>query len=187
MIMTYKKFGLIALIMSVVMVVSTLCLCGFKKGDPLTVDTPYKFIVYNHKISGTEATETNNTENYEKLKAAFVDMTNLSIFKRLVSGGKMNEQPSQDIEGDYSYFVDAWKQDNICLEIKFDTKQHQLVSIDGNKKVLEFSSLMIVLKPETKVTAIYINTYEGTPDYSNKHPLLLRADLNELYKICEKI
>ena len=56
-----------------------------------------------------------------------------------------------------------------------------------SKKVLEFSSLMIVLKPETKIAAIYINTHDGTPDYSNKHPLLVRADLTELYKICEKI
>lgn len=185
--MSYKKFGLIALIMSVVMVVSTLCLCGFKKGEPLTVDAPNEFIVYNHKISGTKVSEANNSENFEKLKSAFANMTKLSIFKRLITGGKMNEQPSQDFYGDYSYFVNDWKQDNVCLEIKFETKQHQLVSIDGNKKVLEFSSLMIVLKPETKIAAIYINTHDGTPNYSNKHPLLVRADLTELYKICEKI
>ena len=185
--MSYKKFGLIALIMSVIMVVSTLCLCGFKKGEPLTVNAPNEFIVYNHKISGTKVSETNNSENFEKLKNAFTNMTKLSIFKRLISGGNMNEQPSQDFYGDYSYFVNVWKQDNVCLEIKFETKQHQLVSINGNKKVLEFSSLMIVLKPETKITAIYINTHDGTPDYSNKHPLLVRADLTELYKICEKI
>ena len=128
---------------------------------------------YDSSVAGTTIESSN--EKFNSVCAELNDMTKLSIFSRLISGGKLDESPREELSSkiETGYASSAMKTENTCLEVCFSEKQTQIVETDGNRHVIEFYSLLfIVSKSGTREIAIYFDTknvenhtYEGLPFY----------------------
>ncbi|MBQ7579495.1 MAG: hypothetical protein IJT25_03085 [Clostridia bacterium] len=174
--MNYKRFGLLSLILSVIIIISVISLVFIKtdtNGEKLNIGEPSSFIYYDSSITGTTIDKT--SAKFESVYSEVKNMTKLSVFSRLVSGGSLNESPREEISSkiESGYSSSQMKTENTCLEICFDTKQTQIVETNGNRHVIEFYSLIFVIsKSGTREVAIYFDTknvsthtYEGLPFY----------------------
>ena len=174
--MNYKKFGLFSIILSVLIIGAVISLVFIKtdtRGEKLNIGTPSKFIYYDSSISGT--TIDNTDDKFDNVCLEFKNITNLSIFDRLVSGGKLDESPREELASkiESGYASSSMKTENTCLEVCFSEKQTQIVETNGNRHVVEYYSLLFVIsKSGTREIAMYFDTknvenhtYEGLPFY----------------------
>ena len=174
--MNYKRFGLISLILSIFVIGAVVSLCFIKtdtNGEKLNIGEPAKFIYYDSSIVGT--TVESGTEKFDKIYAEVQNITNLSIFSRLASGGKLDESPREELASkvESGYSSSQMKTENTCLEICFNEKQTQIVETEGNRHVIEFYSLLFVVSTSgTREVAMYFDTknvenhtYVGLPFY----------------------
>ena len=174
--MNYKKFGLFSLILSLLIIGAVVSLVFVKtdtRGEKLNMGTPSKFIYYDSSISGTTIDSENS--KFEKVASELKNITTLSLFDRLISGGKLDESPREELTSkiESGYASSTMKTENTCLEVCFSEKQTQIVETEGNRHVIEYYSLLfIVSKSGTREIAIYFDTknvenhtYEGLPFY----------------------
>lgn len=182
--MDYKKFGIVAIIISSVIVVTCIVLCFIKTDTPLTISTPSTFYLYNNSTTATQITENEDSEKFNRIYSSLKDMTSLNVFVRLAQGGKLDEKPSQDVDCEIGYYSNQLKQENLCLEVVFDEIQRQIIQIDGNTKVLEYYSMLFVVeKSGTHTVAIYLNQNSGNRVYTGL-PMLVRANTTNLFNAC---
>ena len=174
--MNYKRFGLLSLILSIFIVGAVISLCFIKtdtNGEKLNLTEPSKFIYYDSSVVGTPVES--GSQKYDKIYAEFKNITKLSMFSRLASGGKLNESPREELASkvESGYSSSQMKTENTCLEVCFSEKQTQIVETDGNRHVIEFYSLLFIIsKSGTREIAMYFDTknvenhtYEGLPFY----------------------
>lgn len=180
--MNYKKFGLVSLIISAIVIVVSVSLFFIKTDSPLNVGEPSYFVIYDNSISGNKIEKTN--EKFDDIKKAFLNMTEMNIFDRVIQGGKLGEAPTQDIFAENTYYFTAQiKMENVCLEVVFDEMQHQIVSINGNTKFIEYKRLIFVID-ESAPHLVSIYTCVGADGVYIDLPLTVRANTAELYKAC---
>lgn len=184
--MNYKKFGLVAIIISALIVVSCIVLCFIETNNkPLTfAGNPKTIYIYNHATQATQVNEEDNGEKFNRIFSNVKSMTSINIFTRFAQGGKIDELPSQDVDCEIGYYSNALKQENLCIELVFDSVQQQLIQIDGNEKVLEYYSMLFVVKEGGAHTvAVYLNQNTSNRVYTGL-PMLVRADTSNLYNAC---
>lgn len=184
--MTYKKFGIVAIVISALIVISCIVLCFIEtNNEPLRfTSAPKTIYLYNHGTQATAVTEEDNSEKFNRIFANVKDMTSISIFTRFAQGGKIDELPSQDVDCEIGYYSNALKQENLCIELVFDQVQQQLIQIDGNEKVVEYYSMLFVVNEGgAHVVAVYLNQNTSNRVYTGL-PMLVRADTTNLYNAC---
>lgn len=180
--MNYKKFGLFSLIISVLIVSFCVSMMFIKTDAPLNVTTPASYKIYKYATQADEVLSTD--ERFDEITDAFLNITEMTIFNRIVQGGKLDELPSLDVDSKYGYFLKQTKLDNVCLEVIFSATQSQIVSIDGNTRMIDYLRMIFVVsKSEPHIVAIYTSpTVDGS--YSDSLPIIVRADTTALYNAC---
>lgn len=184
--MNIKKFSICAIIIMSVIVVSCVVCCFIKIPSSFNFTAePTSITVYDYSQSSTgkTVTKTNtNAEDYEKLFNEFKNLTNLSVFQRIISGANIYEKPSQDIKQEKPTWPTV-KGGNVTIELLFKEKQSQVVYVDGYSKQIDFLGLAMVVSSNPfvhEVSLYYKTTTSGT--YASS-PILIQMDTNELNKI----
>jgi len=184
--MNYKRFGLVSLILSVLIIGAVISLCFIKtdtKGEKLNITEPSKFIYYDSSVVGNEVAS--GTTKFDRIYTELKNMTNLSIFNRLVSGGKLDESPRAELSSktEAGYSSSQMKTENTCLEVCFNTKQTQILETDGNRHVIEYYSLLFVVsKSGTREVAIYFDTKNIDNHTYTGLPFFVRANTEGINK-----
>ena len=161
---------------------------GFiKTSAPLNQDRPMAFYVYDHSEVSTKITEETDPELFNKLCDSLANLTKINIASRLIQGGKLDEEPSQDIDQVYGEVsLDTIKFNHVVLEVVWDNKQQQIVNINGNHKVLEYYSCAFAVD-ETNPKILPLALSQSIPSSSSKvyhgSPLLVRGSTASLYAL----
>lgn len=184
--MGFKKFSIFAIIISAVIIAVSLTLCFVKTdtyGEKLNLSAPEYFVVYDGSEAGTKIDSSN--ADFEKLSNAFLSMTNVSIFSRLVFAGVLDEDVSQEQITNISagYYSSTMKHQNTCIEACYNEKQAQIVNIDGNTRVIEYYSLLFEISSSgTRRVYIYFDSDNITNHTYNGLPLITTGNTETLLK-----
>ena len=181
--MNLKRFGIIASIIIVLIIATTIVLGCVKVNNGLDLDQPSKIVIYNKSSVGVEYTSETTPSKYNKVKEMYEEMTSLSVFDYMLNGISLNQQASQDLSQDYATWKESNKSNNYCLELIFSEKQSVVVSINGNTKVVEFYALIMTIEESShgKETALYFSTSSGTSKSYSTSPILVTAKQSKLY------
>lgn len=189
--MNFKKFTIYATIISLIIIIATFSLGFITTSTPLHIDEPSAFYIYNNDTTSTKITKENNPEVFQQLVNGLNNLTNINLATRLIQGGNINEQPSQDVKSEYGEItVNLIKIKHVVVEVVWENKQQQIVYINGNTKMLEFYSMAFAIE-DTSTRIIPICLSQSLPNVTNKDykgsPLLIRGSTAELYKATKEI
>ncbi len=185
--MTIKKFSIFTSIIAGIIIVLLVTLSCIKVNGNIT-GAPDRAIAYLKSSTGVTCDETRNAKHFEKIKKLYSQMTNVSVFDYLASGEAVDTFSTQDLDDNKNYPSSTEKQENYCLELIFKDKQTVIIKIDGDTKVIEFYSILFVVKKSalSEVVEVYYSStedFESSKSYYNcKKPLYLRANGNKLVK-----
>ncbi len=187
--MTLKKFGIFTCIIVGIIVVLTVVLGCIKVNCGLDLADPDSIIVYANTSVGLEYSSDTTPSKYKKLNNLKNEMTNLSIMDYMFSGRSLSEKPSQDIDNNYSKWVETNKTNGYCVELIYNDKQTVIVTIDGDTKVIEFYALIMTVEKSTlgHEVALYFSTTEGTSKSYQTNPILITAKQNKLLSYIKEI
>jgi len=174
-----------------VIIVASFVLGFVKTKSPLNQETPSKFYIYDNSAVAQTVTKESDPELFDKLCAELENLTNISVAARLIQGGSVNEQPSQDIDQNYGEItVDLVKHTSLVLEVVWENKQQQIVEINGDKKVLEYYSCAIVLD-DTAPQLLPICLSQSTPSSVKREykgsPMLVRGTTAGLFNVIKSV
>ena len=185
--MSFKKFTIIAVVLSAIIIAVSLTLCFVKTdtyGEKLRLSSPNYFVVYDGSEAGTKISS--NSADYQALSSEFLKFTSVSIFSRLVFNGVLDEDVVQEQASNISagYYTSAMKHQNTCLEACFEEKQTQIISIDGNTKVVEYYSLLFEISSSgTRNVYIYFDSDNITNHTYTGLPLVVTGNTENLLKM----
>lgn len=162
-----KVFSIISACLAGLVVVFVVCTCLIKTNIPLEYGKPKFITVYNQSTTAIGSTEfQSGTDNYNKVLKELKNVTNVSIFNRLVNGGTLTDKPQQDLDNKLSSWSTEMKLKNIVVELTFDKQQDAVVYYDGNSKVVSYWCLLYVIPLNSDFNEIIIY-YSTTNDSTN--------------------
>ena len=184
--MGFKTFSIFSAIIIVLVCLSSFVLGFIKTSTPLNQDKPIAFYVYDHSEVSTKITSENNPELFEKLCESFSNLTKINIASRLIQGGKLDEEPSQDISQTFGELtLNVIKFNHLALEVVWETKQQQIVNINGNHKLLEYFSCVLSID-ETAPKMLALGLSQTVPESSASYkgsPMLVRGSTADIYNL----
>ncbi len=185
-----KVFVYISIAMMVTMVVFISVLCFVKKNVPIDYVSPYQVNVFNHSISSTILKE--KDKNYSKVLSGVNDITNVSIFNRLIHGGDLNEKIYIDMDEKYTKYNSDIKKDNIAIEMIFDKEQDTVVWYNGSSRVISYFSLIYIIpdfKNPSEVIVYYSTSNGDTREklYSECNPMIIYGSTRNFVNFAKNI
>lgn len=162
-----KVFSIISVCLVAVIVAFVSTLCFVKTNNPLVYGTPYYINVYNHSTSsiGNKSFEEDD-ENFNQILTELKNITNVSIFNRLIGGGNLTKQIEQETDGKYVSYSTDLKQDNIVVELIFNKSQDAVVYSNGNSRVISYFCILYVIPDTDKLDEILVY-HSTTADSTN--------------------
>lgn len=183
--MNYKKFGIFSISIICVIIITSFVLGFIKTSNKLNQTRPCAFYIYNHSTTSTEVTESSNSDLFNKLCDELDNITNITIANRLIQGGKLSEEPTQDISQTYGEVtLNLIKFEHIVIEVVFAEKQQQIVNIGGNSKMLEYYSLAFAIddtNPKMNVMCLSLTPPANSHKVYNGSPMLVRSSTSGLF------
>lgn len=127
---------------------------------------PEYIFVYNQSIeayskssSSSEGLKSTDKE-YSEILNLINDMTNISVFNRLMNGISLNSKPEQDLDGDFVAYNSDLKTKYVAVELTYVGERDAIVYYQGNSKVISYSSIIFIMHLSDKITDVDI--YYGT-------------------------
>lgn len=187
--MNLKRFSIISAVIIGLIITTIITLACIKVDNGLGLDDPSKIIFYSKSTVGTQYSLEETPSKYNKANKLYKEMTNLSVIDYMITGKSLKLEPSQDVNQKYDTWKDVNKSNNYCLELIFDEKQSIIVNVDGNTRVVEFYSLIMILQKSSngKEAVMYFSTSEGTSKNYSTSPILVNAKQNDLYKLAKSL
>ena len=183
--MTYKKFGILSLCILTVIAITSFVLGFIKTDTKLNQTKPLAFYIYNHSTTSTQVTSESNNKLYEKLCSELENITTMTIANRLIQGGNLTEEPTQDISQTYGEVtLNLIKFEHIVIEVIFEEKQQQIVNVGGNHKMLEYYSLAFAIDetaPRLNVMCLSLTPSANQNKVYNGSPMLVRSTTSGLF------
>lgn len=186
--MKFKHFAIFSGIFIGLIIILTIVLACVKTTTSLSMQNPSSILIYNRSVGAVTYDEKNFKLKYENLLKEIKNIGKLSILDRASKKIEVNEKISQDISKKYS----AWAEDknlknNICVELKFDKIQSQIVYFEGNTKKIDYKQLIFIVPEDgkTQEIAIYFMISDGA-NYSQS-PMLMHANCSSLIKYIKSL
>lgn len=141
-----KVFSIISACITGLIIVFVICACVIKTNIPLEYGNPMQITIYNQattSIGGKDFKE--GSKYYNAILKELNNVTNVSMFNRLVNGDSLTDKPQQDLDEKISKWSTEMKLENIVVELIFDKQQDAVVYYDGSSKVVSYWSLLYVI------------------------------------------
>lgn len=167
-------------------------ICNKKINVGIAFDSPYSVIVHNYTYNGTEYKSEDVLEDFGK---EFNNLTNLSIYTKLINSVSLSKKISMDSEGKFSKWNTDMMNNNLVIEIIYTNEHDLLVYDNGKSRIISYVCLSFVIPKTTDFTeiAVYYATTSNTQDneknnsYSSYTPLVLHGDAEDLLKLVESL
>ena len=186
--MSLKKFGIVSGIFIAVVIVITIVLSCVKTTTMLNIDDPSSIVVYNYNTVGTTYSKENTKAKYDKILKEVKNIGKLSILDRAVNKVDVNDTISQDINKKYPQWTgDANLKNGICVELKFEKTQSQIVYVDGDSKRIDFKQIIFVVPEDGKTQEIAIYFMISSGATYSASPMIINANCKSLLKTIKSV
>lgn len=189
----FKKIFMI-IACSFIFVIGTflITISNIKSNVGIAVGSPYTVVVFNHSTTGREIKD-------ESLMKEFNDemkkLTNVSVYDKLVNGASLSKNIQVDSNGKLSKYSSDLLNENIVIEIIYNTIQDLVVYDGKDTRVISYFCISFVIPTTNNFTEIpvYYSITSNTQDaekeksYMENTPLILNGNAKSFAKFVEKL
>ena len=189
----FKKIFMI-IACSFIFVIGTflITISNIKSNVGIAVGSPYTVVVFNHSTTGREIKD-------ESLMKEFNDemkkLTNVSVYDKLVNGVSLSKNIQVDSNGKLSKYSSDLLNENIVIEIIYNTIQDLVVYDGKDTRVISYFCISFVIPTTKNFTEIpvYYSITSNTQDaekeksYMENTPLILTGNAKSFEKFVEKL
>ncbi len=180
--MNLKKFSIASGIFTALIIVLSIVLSCIKTTTSFIIEKPSAISIYNHSTVSTTYSETNTKSKYYELYEKLKNIGTISILERAINKIEVNDTLSQDV----NRYLPNWAGDsnlknNICIEIKYETTQSQIVYVDGDSKKIDYKQLIFILPEDGKTQQIAIYFMISSGSTYSASPILMNVNCKDLY------
>ena len=148
-------------------------------------------VAYTKKANSTDGLKSTDSE-YSEIINYLNEMTNISVFNRLMNGISINAKPEQDLDGTFISYASDLKTSHIAVELVYNGVKDSIVYYNGNSKTVSYSTIIFIIPVSDKVSdvAIYFGLYNGSdrePTYKNCVPVYVKAQPKKLANYVNKL
>ena len=190
-----KIFIIISSVLMVAVITLLVTLTQINKNVNIKFDNPAKIYVYNESTNPTKNDGyTENDEAYATLVNKINNMTNMSLFKRLVELKTLDTKVEQSKDGTFAKWTSELKSKNLVIELDFGTElQDMIIYENGNSRVISFYCISYVITKTSSLNDIIVY-YSGTNDttareeqYAKCEPIVLKGYGTDLIKYIDSL
>lgn len=187
-----KIFVVIACVLIVIVSSFLIVICNKKQNVGVAVGSPYSIVVYNKSAAGTEIKD---EEKIAKFTTVMSDVTNLTIYDKLVNGIGVKNKIYQDSDARFKNWSLELLNDNLVIEIIYDSV-HDLIVYDGDDtRVVSYFCLSIVFPTTSDINefVVYYSLTSNTDNnekynqYAANTPFVLYGNAEELFEFAKNI
>lgn len=187
-----KKIFLIVASCLTVLIITFISVLSFvKKNVYIEYNNPELIYIYNQSSSTTSAFD-NSDKEFQEVLTELKNITNMSLFNRLMKLNTLKTEVHQDLDGKYSSWKTDMKKDNIVIELYFGTRmQDTVVYYNGNSKVVSYYYLAYVIPTEgnfNEIAVYYCDTTDSTAsvkdkNYQSHKPMIISGYTKHINKL----
>lgn len=189
-----KIFSITSAVISGLIIVFIICMCFIKVNIKIDKGSPKTIYLYNKSTAASVSTGYSESDSeYKKIMKSLDNLTNISMFNRLSNKTKLNDKITIDSEKSFTKWSTDLKQQNIVIELVYDTEQDVVVYENGHSRVISYWCISYVI-PITKefkdVVAYYSTTNDSTKKdtfYASCTPIYFKGMAKSLIKEINKI
>lgn len=162
-------------------------------------DEPFQIYVYNKDIVAYKNDNGNGyfvdtDKEYKEIIKQLNNMTNISVFKRLMNGISLDAKPEQDLDGTFTTYSSDLKKNYIAIELLYKGDRDSIVYYDGSSKTISYSSLIFIITQDKNITdiAIYYGSNENSATtretrYKSNSPIYVKAQTKSIVNYINKL
>ena len=145
-------------------------------------------VAYTKKSNNTNGLKSTDKE-YSEIMKFINEMTNISVFTRLMNGIGLDAKPEQDLDGTFIKYDDDLKTSHVAVEMLYKGSKDSIIYYNGNSKTVNFSTIIFIIPIGDKISdvAIYFSeyNYDGSSTdretyYKNCVPVYVKAQTKKL-------
>ena len=187
-----KIFIVIACVISALTASFILTVCNVKSNVGIAVGSPYSIVVFDHATTGKEI---KNEETIKKFHDKMAEITDVSVFDKLINGVTIKNRIYQDSEKKFTKWSTDLFNNNMVIEIIYDAMQ-DLIVYDGNDtRVISYYCISFVIPDTDNFTEIAVyysltsnaDNNEKNDSYSSNTPLILYGNASEFAEFVESV
>ena len=187
-----KIFIVIACVISALTASFVLAICNVKSNVGIAIGSPYSIVVFDHATTGKEI---KSEEKINKFQEEMNEITNVSVFDKLVRGVTIKNRIYQDTGKKFATWSTDLFTKNLVIEIIYNSMQ-DLVVYDGNDtRVVSYYCIAFVIPNTSNFTeiAVYysltsnVDNNEKNDSYRSNTPLILYGEASEFVEFAKTI
>ena len=187
-----KIFIILACVISALTASFIITVCNVKSNVGIAVGSPYSIVIFNHATTGKELKKEETIAEFQNQMA---NLTNLTVFNKLVHGVGLKNRIYQDSNGKYAKWSTDLLNKNLVVEIIYNSMQ-DLIVYDGNDtRVISYYCISYVIPKTDDFTEIAVyysltsnkDNNEKDDSYRANTPLILYGDAEELLEFTKTI
>lgn len=164
---------------------------NIKSNVCIAVGSPYSVVVFDHSTTGKEITDEKKLEKfYKKMN----NLTNVSVYDKLINQATIEKKIFQDSSGRYAKWSTDLLNKNVVVEIIYNAIQDLIVYDGKDSRVVSYYCLSFVIPQTDDFTeiAVYYSLTSNTSgnekneSYASNTPLTLYGNAKDLAKFIEK-
>ena len=163
------------------------------------VQDPDEIYIYNKSTvaytpkSTTSSGLKSTDKEYKDIMKHINDMTNISVFTRLMNGIGLDSKPEQDLDGTYIKYANDLKTTHIAVELLYTGSRDSIVYYKGNSKTVNYSAIIFVIPINEGVgdVTIYFSQNNSTTNreeyYGRCVPVHVKANTKNITKYVDNL
>ena len=179
-----KIFIAIACAISAITASFIISVCNIKSNVGIAIGTPYSIVVFNHSTTGKEI---KNEETIDKFYNEMNEITDVSVFDKLVNGVTIKNRIYQDSSNKFAKWSTDLLNDNLVIEIIYNSMQDLIVYDENDTRVISYYCISFVIpdtKDFTEIAAYYsltsnVDNNEKNDSYRSNTPLILYGNASD--------
>ena len=187
-----KIFIILAAVISALTASFLITVCSVKSNVGIAVGSPYNITIFNHATTGKSL---KNEETIAEFKNQMINLTNVSVFDKLVHGASIRNRIYQDSKGKYAKWSTDLLNKNLVVEIIYNSMQDLIVYDGKDTRVVSYYCISFVIPKTEGFTEIAVyysltsnkDNNEKDDSYRSNIPLILYGNAEELREFAKTI
>ena len=187
-----KIFIILACVISALTASFLITVCSVKSNVGIAIGNPYSIVVFNQSTTGREV---KNEETISEFNKQMNNVTNLTVFDKLVNGVTIKNRIYQDSSGKFAKWSTDLLNKNLVIEVIYNKMQDLIVYDGDDTRVVSYYCISFVIPKTDDFTeiAVYYSITSNTDNnekndsYRENTPLILYGNASDFIEFAKTI
>lgn len=187
-----KIFIILACVISALTASFLITVCSVKSNVGIAIGNPYSIVVFNQSTTGREV---KNEETISEFNKQMNNVTNLTVFDKLVNGVTIKNRIYQDSSGKFAKWSTDLLNKNLVIEVIYNKMQDLIVYDGDDTRVVSYYCISFVIPKTDDFTEIAVyysitsnaDNNEKNDSYRENTPLILYGNASDFIEFAKTI